>query len=65
MWTHKYKYLLKSESYTQRVGFDHSGEIQVDCAMTDKQAESFVRSMDDTTPSDAVMIKCELIEERA
>lgn len=64
MWTHRYKYLLKSESYTPRIGFEHSGEIQVSRVMTSEEVEHFVRSMDSTIPNDAVMIKCKLIEDR-
>ena len=63
-WNHRYKYKLKSSKYTERVGYIHTGEMQVERAYSNQEVEALAKEMAHGTIDDAVLIECKLIEVR-
>jgi len=63
-WTHKYKYILETSRYIDRVGYKHTGAIQVSREYSNYEVEALAKEMSHGTLNDAVLIKCELIETR-
>jgi len=64
MWTHRYKYKMKSPRYIERVGYDMTGSVQTSRPMADREVELLAKEMSHGKINDAEMLSCRLVETR-
>jgi hypothetical protein len=63
-WTHRYRYELKTTRFVERVGYSHTGIVQVYGERTPREVEALAKRLHHGTIDDAQLADCQLIEYR-